>query len=244
MASCRPTVPATSVLHEALQDARPFVLRPRAFFASWSGVITLAFSGWPPQAVAVKAKLDKRLGTALRPENFGSRWPKITLGALREGREPLNFEELKVLTDICKDVSQQEFIEGSWHMSVQSLAQTLMVWPSHEWLISRFEVPLEGGAVDESKPDEEALGYVDSVLLEGEDLEAYLPAVQRPGDISKYRSAAVGASLVAFMLPIGAGADAVPASLAKLRSRVDEALPGTYDWMQAEALHCTLRALV
>lgn len=238
-----PFAPADSALHQALREARPFVLRPRAFFVSWSGVLTLAFSGWPPQAVALKQRLMERLGAAVRPENPGSRWPKITLGALREGRAPLSLDELKVLSSICADLSASEFAQESWELRVESLAQTLFVWPSHERLISRFDVPLEGGALDTSEPSDQAVGYVEEVLNEGRNLEAYLSGVQQPGDISKYRSANLGAALVAFVLG-ASGADALPASLEWLQQHVEKALPGAYEWMRPESLHCTLRALV
>mmetsp|Transcript_71500 Transcript_71500/g.221787 ORF Transcript_71500/g.221787 Transcript_71500/m.221787 type:complete len:134 (+) Transcript_71500:466-867(+) len=73
---------------------RPFLLEPRALFVAWSGVITLAYAGWPPQAVAAKARFHEVTGSALAPEQPGSRWPKTTLGALREDRV-LTLEELE-----------------------------------------------------------------------------------------------------------------------------------------------------
>lgn len=239
-----PAGPGASELHLAVQGGRPFLLRPRAFFISWSGVVTLAFSGWPSQAVALKERLAKRVGAAMRPENPGSLWPKITLGALKEGRQPLSLEELKALTQICAELTAA-IAEERWEMRVHSLSQTLFAWPSHEWLLSRFDIPLQGGELDASEPDEKAAAYVETVLKEGEDLESYLPAVQRPGDVSKYRpqTPTTGTSLVAFVVPAGAGVDTLPVSFSKLRSRIDEALPDAYAWMEPAALHCTLRSL-
>jgi len=73
-------------------------LKPRQFFVAYHGVLTLAFSGFPPSLVLLKDQIAKVIFIhiaskikhfkqnypSLRPEYFGSRWPKVTLGALKD----------------------------------------------------------------------------------------------------------------------------------------------------------------
>merc|ERR1711924_126372 len=64
--------------------------------------------------VALKKRFSERVGDALRPEAAGSRWPKVTLGALREGRAPLSLEELTTLSKICLELSSHDLISDKW----------------------------------------------------------------------------------------------------------------------------------
>ena len=78
----------------------PCELRPRAFFVAWSGVLALAFEGFPPAIASAKRALDATLGASLPAENPGSRWAKCTLGCLRDG-VTLTREQLAALTRAC-----------------------------------------------------------------------------------------------------------------------------------------------
>ena len=65
------------------------VLRPQTYFVAWNGVLTLVYDGFPPVLAGIKARLNAE--DALPPENFGSRWPKTTLAALRDdGDRPID----------------------------------------------------------------------------------------------------------------------------------------------------------
>ena len=80
-------------------DCEPFELRPRSFFVAWSGVMTLAWEGFPPAVAAVKRKISRAF-PMLPEEKPGSRWAKTTLGCLREGAR-LNPDQLRVLAGLC-----------------------------------------------------------------------------------------------------------------------------------------------
>ena len=64
---------------EALLAACPTCfLQPFVFFVSWQGVLTLAFSGFPPALVELKSAMAEAC-PELPPENHGSKWPKARL---------------------------------------------------------------------------------------------------------------------------------------------------------------------
>ena len=74
-------------------------LRPKQFFVAWSGVLTLAWRGFPPEIEALKRDIASAF-PALKPENPGSRWAKTTLGCLRDTKR-LTPEQLERLGNIC-----------------------------------------------------------------------------------------------------------------------------------------------
>jgi hypothetical protein len=89
------------------------VLRARGFLVAWGGVLVLAFCEWPPLLAALKAGLNEgvegRLPEALAHlgrENAGSRWPKVTVGALRPG-ETLSLEDLEQLRTVSAELRSQ-----------------------------------------------------------------------------------------------------------------------------------------
>lgn len=94
--------PATQLAY-LVDQCTPCVLRPFAFFVSWQGVLTLAYRGFPEPLVALKAGLADYYG-GLPEENPGSRWPKTSLGALKDGRR-LTPEQLKKLNAVCWECS-------------------------------------------------------------------------------------------------------------------------------------------
>lgn len=74
-------------------------LRPKQFFVAWSGALTLAWHGFPPEIEALKRDIARAF-PALKPENPGSRWAKTTLGCLRDTKR-LTPEQLERLGNIC-----------------------------------------------------------------------------------------------------------------------------------------------
>jgi len=94
----------TRLAHLA-RHASPCLLAPQAFFVSWQGVLTLAYSGFPPQLAALKAALaDGAHGDALARESPGSRWPKTSLGCVRDGAR-LTPAQLGHLLRVCREQS-------------------------------------------------------------------------------------------------------------------------------------------
>ena len=70
-------------------------LHPHAFFVAWNGVLTLAYSGFPAPLATLKANIGAHFGS-LAEEGAGSKWPKTTLAALKDGHR-LSQQELKAL---------------------------------------------------------------------------------------------------------------------------------------------------
>ena len=97
-----------------VQDA---IFEARGFLVAWGGVLALTFREWPPivrslkdliNAVSVSAlhagAADQAL-LRLSVENPGSRWPKITIGALRPGHI-LTLQDLERLRALCLQSSK------------------------------------------------------------------------------------------------------------------------------------------
>lgn len=51
-------------------------LQPCVFFATWGGPLALAYSGFPPALIELKAAIAGAC-PGLHPENAGSKWPKV-----------------------------------------------------------------------------------------------------------------------------------------------------------------------
>jgi len=84
-------------------------LEPLSFVVAWSGVLVLAFNGFPRGIAQLKQRLNQL--ACLRKENPGSLWPKCTIGAVREGRR-LTVDQLRTLNEICARLSAK-FFQGN-----------------------------------------------------------------------------------------------------------------------------------
>jgi len=95
-----------------VQDA---IFEARGFLVAWGGVLALAFREWPPIVRSLKDLMNAvaalHAGAAdqallrLSVENPGSRWPKITIGALRPGHI-LTLQDLERLRALCLQSSK------------------------------------------------------------------------------------------------------------------------------------------
>ena len=209
------------------------VLRPQTYFVAWNGVLALVYDGFPPVLAGIKARLNEEDG--LPPENFGSRWPKTTLAALRDDAPPLSLAELTSLRALCEEYASKL----SLRVPVSSLSSVSYDQRGLESVRERSDVAL-GSAVDDSEPSDAERARVRGVLDEWSDLETYLPRVNQPGSrISSYREESPsGVTLVAFI-----GTSELRELVAKFHSAVDALLPGRYAWLDDASRHCTVRAL-
>ena len=209
------------------------VLRPQTYFVAWNGVLTLVYDGFPPVLAGIKARLNEE--DALPPENFGSRWPKTTLAALRDDAPPLSLAELTSLRALCEEHASQL----SLRVPVSSLSFVSYDQRGLESVRERSDVAL-GSAVDDTEPSDAEQARVRGVLDEWSDLETYLPRVNAPGSrIGSYREASPqGSTLVAFV-----GTSELREPVAQFCSAVDALLPGRYAWLDDASWHCTVRAL-
>ena len=232
-------------------------LIPSSYFIAWNGVIVLVYAGFPPPIASLKASLnDPSNGFPFRKEGFGSKWPKTTLGALRDDATPLTLEELARLRALCV-----EHASGLFDLRVPLTSLSLVKYKARgleagpERKCSVIPLTASTRAVGSSsssitspplhndQPSEEEASRVSSVLSEWSDLDEYLPKVNAAGSrMSTYREASPsGSTLVSFL-------ELRPASeLAKrlnaFRLAVEALLPARYAWLSDESLHCTVRAL-
>ena len=159
---------------EALVRGDSCVLRPQTYFVAWNGVLALVYKGFSPVLAGIKARLNEE--DDLPPENFGSRWPKTTLAALKDDAPPLSLAELTSLRALCEDHASKL----SLRVPVERLSFVSYDQRGLESVRERSNVAL-GSAVDDSEPSDAERERVRGVLDEWSDLETYLPRVNAPG---------------------------------------------------------------
>ena len=102
----------SSVLNDFTSNAsignepRCCILEPHSFFAAWNGVLCVVFDGFPHAVVELKSRLDQDCASFLPKENFGSKWPKTSLGALADDAPSFTRGELEKLRAICRSHSK------------------------------------------------------------------------------------------------------------------------------------------
>lgn len=222
-------------------------LRPHprcSLFVAWNGVLVLVYQGYPPALVAARQCIEHAVPT-LRKENFGSKWPKTTLAAVRgEAAQDLSLKDAELLKRICMEYSQRIASEKE-EIGVHSLSAVDYHCRSLEELRSRIDVALtpSGGTDDSLKsPDADQREIVDSVVAEWSGLTQYLAKMNAPGsDITSYREKSpAGSTCVAFLSTLP---DTLEKHLKDFQSALDKQFPGRYAWLDTDSLHCTLRSL-
>ena len=209
------------------------------FFVAWNGVIVFVYDGFPPTFVEAKKSIDASV-LDLKRENFGSKWPKTTLGAVNDDAGDLSLDDLKVLKGICEKYSRKI---GNIKVPIRSLSTVEYKSRGLEQLHQRTDISLSSSAesVQEmASPDEKSV--VNTVVQEWSDLASYLPKVNSPGSrIGSYKDeSSGGATCVAFLDPL-------PKPLSQLittfQEEVDKEFSGRYAWLDSKSFHCTLRSL-
>ena len=74
--------------------------------------VGLIHRGFPPALVRLKQQLDRRHGS-LPKENPGSKWPKTSLGAVKDGYR-LTPEQLHTLLRICRSDLETKMLVKSF----------------------------------------------------------------------------------------------------------------------------------
>ena len=222
-------------------------IHSRPFFVAWNGVLVLTYAGFPPPLAALKAALNSDADTlGLRPEQFGSKWPKTTLAALDDSAPPLSLAQLTQLRAACD--KHAALLPSSPHRRRVAVRQLSVIEYEQRGLERprrRTDVPLPAAATtDETAAAEPAaaeVARVNGVLSEWDPLEPYWPRVAAAGSrASSYRhESPAGCTCVAF-LDFG---DELSEAIRAFRRDVDRLLPGHYAWLEERSRHCTLRAL-
>ena len=219
-------------------------LRPVSFFIAWNGVLTLVYSGFPPTLARLKAELNALPQPTLKPENFGSKWPKTTLGALVDDAPEFSLDELRELRALCLEHAPR--LEGLLvHVTQLSLVHYISRGLEKAGRCRTAEIELPAAAKEEvdAEPREIDRNIVSRIICEWDNAQAYLPHVNAPGSrINTYRAASPSGSTLVGFLQNQAPAE-LEKALAAFRVAVDTLLPGRYAWLADESLHCTLRAI-
>lgn len=209
---------AASTLSDLAAGCDVCSLQPRAFFPAWSGVLTLAFHGFPPPIVELKRELGARCAS-LPAERPGSAWPKSTLGALRDG-VVLTEAQCRRLLVLCAEESAAHFADATAAVVVSALSVVLFGCRSLEKIEFEHAIPLRSVACTPNgtsgvSPDE--LQRVTSTLAEAEAADYWSEGMSRPGcREAHYRGDAGGATLVA-RLHLGDANNALAAKIAAFR---------------------------
>lgn len=217
-----------------ISEAEACTLRPLEFFVAWQGVLTIAYSGFPPALCKLKRGINDMF-SSLPKENPGSLWPKTSLACLKDSKF-LSMSQLVQLREICREENLRFSEEDA--VIVDKLAVVVYQNCCLEKTLMLTEIPLRCPA-NSSEPLLEEKLHIRSVLDEFADdnLPSYYFQVIREGHrTTHYRDQKVGSTLVHFLHhPLRL--------LARFRERVEAVMPGIYDWFLDDSLHITIRAL-
>lgn len=232
--SLPPPFRVSGSLLSLISSAHAAVFRPLEFFVAWQGVLTIAYSGFPPSISELKKKLaHETLGIV--KENPGSMWPKASLACLKDFKR-LSMMQLMQLKQICREETCHLVMCSP--VIVDSLSLVVYANCCLEDILLSTEVPLQS-PVDKAEPSADQAAYVQKVLgaFDNENLEEYYFHASKDGNRSAhYRTSKAGVTLVHFLAML-------PAALMSFKAKVEAALPGLYDWFAEESIHITIRAL-
>lgn len=218
-----------------ISEAEACTLRPLEFFVAWHGVLTIAYSGFPPALCKLKRGINA-IFPSIPKENPGSLWPKTSLACLKDSKF-LSMSQLVQLREICRDENLRFSEEDA--VFVDKLSVVVYQNCCLEKTLMFTEIPLQR-PVNSSEPLLEEGLHIRSVLDEFADdnLCNYYSQVIREGHrTTHYRDPKVGSTIVHFLhQPLQ--------SLARFRERVEAVMPGMYDWFVDDSLHITIRALL
>ncbi|BBO66922.1 hypothetical protein DSCA_08520 [Desulfosarcina alkanivorans] len=216
------------------------MLRPKAFFVSWHGVMTLAYEGFSQCVLDLKASLEAPF-PSMPTENEGSKWPKTTLGALNEGRV-LTLEELEQLNALCARHNDWFTTTQPMRLTIEALNYVHYDCRSLERISTDETMALRQNTPPEYEPPDVHRHAVDSVLNQftRENLANYIDKVQEDGHREHhYRSDNRGASLI-YQLP---SESQLIDRINRFTTDIDVLLPGYYAWFHPQSYHVTIRSL-
>lgn len=225
------------VVRQIVHDKPATSLAPEAFFLARSGVLTLAFRGFSPSLLAIKKEVANSF-PRMSPEFPGSRWPKITLAALKPGLS-LSLQDVLAIHKLCAKW-RETLLHTNAVLPVAELSVVHYQCRSLEKRTGTHSVPLATMAADNDDPPAWHRANVDRIMRQFTiaGLDQYLPRlchVER--DIGHYRQPSEGSTLV---VPVPS--DYLPV-LSDFARAVDERLPGYYEWIDPESRHVTVRTL-
>jgi hypothetical protein len=222
-----------TIVADIVENAKKTSMKLSQFFISWNGVPTLAYEGFTPSLLEIKKSIGDCL-PGLGKENPGTKWPKTTLGSLRDDKT-LSLDDMLKLRKICNKSNEE--LRGL-SFDIDALSIVLFHCRSLERRISTQVVSLKDPLDADTASDEERTTVTKTMNQFAESrLVEYFPKIQQLGNReSHYRSPFVEATLVYDLKH-------TPKPISQFRIKVDEILPGMYCWFEDESLHMTVRAL-
>jgi hypothetical protein len=232
--------PAELEMIERLVEETPTTaVTPKQFFVAWHGVPTFAFEDFGADLFDLKCRLHTNL-LRLKPENPGALWPKITLGALNDGRSLTNTEANK-LYEICQAIDAKV---AKLRLRINTLKVVAFQCRSLESRYVSHPIALNSAAPtqlsSESSPAFEAhkaaVAKTLTALSPSEILSGLKTSEPR---LSRYREPHSEFTLVADV------ADShLLDCIREFREQVDFWLPGVYTWFAESSMHLTIRGLM
>lgn len=231
------------------------LIRPHhkcSLFVAWNGVIVLVYEGFPPALKKAKELIKAQI-PILKDENFGSKWPKTTLGAVNDDdgcTGDLTMDELQKLKRICLEhsniIAARKFgIQIRTISSVEYASRGLesCYSPREVTMLDYHDSPYPDNGIEAAASMEDK-AQVDNIVGEWDNLSTYLPKLNAPGSrISSYREKVPvggGATCVAFL---EAMPELLMSCLDNFKADIEKSFPARYSWLQPHSLHCTLRSL-
>jgi len=218
-----------------VKETKVSALKPKQFFIAWHGVPTLVFENFGPEILDLKIKLENIL-PRLAEENQGSKWPKITLGALNNNQTLTNEEALTLYNICCKfKTFQPASIKIKEAVIVafknRSLEKRWLSFPISFKDASEIGDPAKKAFIEHKK-------YVENLLSRFSPSEISRGLINSTTRLSRYTEPHSEFSLVLnFRL------DKQPEQINAFINEVDKALPGRHAWFNPESRHVTIRAL-
>jgi len=212
-------------------------VKAREFFIAWNGVPTIAYRGFSRTLLSIKAEIQRAV-PGMKQENPGARWPKTTLGALRDDRT-LSWSDAHALRDICDRFNGE--VNAEPELEIQELSVVVFQCRSLERRLLTQPIRLSASKAPHDASPKEHLDEVEETMacFSRERLLEYIPLLQHAGNReSHYRATHIEPTLV-FDLHKGK-----PKVVKEFTKAVDEALPGAYCWFDPRSLHMTVRGLV
>mmetsp|Transcript_23062 Transcript_23062/g.34944 ORF Transcript_23062/g.34944 Transcript_23062/m.34944 type:complete len:216 (-) Transcript_23062:144-791(-) len=180
------------------------VLKPHptcSLFVAWNGVLALVYEEFPSSLALAKDRLNMSMPD--KSENFGSKWPKTTLGALNDSIEGFTLDKISKLRDLCRKYLK-EIASANIRLQIGTLSVVQYDSRGLERLNERVDIALDREPEEASFVEEKQKNIVNSVVEEWDDLLDYLPKVNAAGSrISSYRDQSPsGSTCVAFLGPL------------------------------------------
>lgn len=223
--------PQVPEMEEMVKDVNCFSMKVKQPFIAWNGVLAIVYEGFPSQVVKLKQKIIQSYPN-LPQENFGSKWPKTSVAALKKGVQ-LSLEDLRRLNVILEGLDCQDLT-----VRVEELSFVLYRCKSTEKRVFQANYPLLQ-CNGETTVDETQKEMVNKVIAESDCADTYIHKVQLPGhDAMHYTELDESTTLVC---PISD--ESFIAFTLLLKAKVSKEFPNTFQWFNPTSYHITIRAL-